>query len=41
MREIAPGLWHWTARNERIGAPDETALHIPALRALACVDGAR
>jgi hypothetical protein len=20
MQEIAPGLWHWTARNERIGA---------------------
>ncbi len=20
MREIAPGLWHWTARHERIGA---------------------
>ena len=88
MQEIAPGLWHWTARHERIHTdgcatpsavrlhcvrsglheldgrgpvkvfdfgdelpggviayevdaicPDETALYIPAHRALACADG--
>lgn len=33
MREIAPGLWHWTARHERIGVP-VTSYYLVAERVL-------
>jgi glyoxylase-like metal-dependent hydrolase (beta-lactamase superfamily II) len=33
MREIAPGLWHWTARHEHIGA-DVSSYYLEAERVL-------
>ena len=33
MREIAPGLWHWTARHEHIGA-DVSSYYLPIERVL-------
>lgn len=31
MREISPGLWHWTARHEHIGT-DVSSYHLPSER---------
>lgn len=33
MREIAPGVWHWTARHEHIGG-DVSSYYVPAERVL-------